>query len=441
MISAKKTGFLFINKKNIKDSFLHQVPSSELDEITFAQLLNKIFPSQDFTIYNAFGTKINVSSLLEDIRCYQPFYFELKKKKKISVYDVLDGKYATDVKLTIYVDLKWTAKYLLKMICEKLERDADSFEIIVRKNYGKTNPELTLSELGIKNHIYLKNKKPQYFGRSCQIFIKETVGNKTFTIDIDSTMTLTNLREIIRSRIYFGTDYFIMFDGKIINANNFCEHALLMDDIGLNENSSGYLIKKLKGGGRMFVDVSKNEKAKKLKFRSEAPDWRQATFGFNLEGLCLNKKCAAYNEYVIVGKGYGTFDLIEDAHESKCPMCQKFVKATKCGFTYCMYSYVGVKLVEGLPPQKVTCLHEIKVNEGYLLFDPKEAGECNWLKLKIITKKLKKEQTLNEDSCGVCGKKMKVCDEKNKMKCFHRFHDECQQFMRNLNIGCALCHY
>lgn len=39
----------------------------------------------------------------------------------------------------------------------------------------------------------------------------------------------------------------------------------------------------------------------------------------------------------------GTYDLVYDEHENKCPMCWKYVQTKKCAFTDCKYSYSGIK--------------------------------------------------------------------------------------------------
>jgi hypothetical protein len=61
-----------------------------------------------------------------------------------------------------------------------------------------------------------------------------------------------------------------------------------------------------------------------LKFGKGAPKWRKIGKGFNLEGVCKNKGCKAYNKKVWIVKGYGKFNMNMEVYESKCPIC-KFI--------------------------------------------------------------------------------------------------------------------
>ena len=82
--------------------------------------------------------------------------------------------------------------------------------------------------------------------------------------------------------------------------------------------------------------------------------------------------------------------------------------------------------------------NEKEVGNHYLLFDPQEAGVCDWLSLKICTRKAKVMHIEKEIVCGVCGKEVK---NEGKLDCQHVYHDECREVIRNMNIACALCHF
>ena len=169
-----------------------------------------------------------------------------------------------------------------------------------------------------------------------------------------------------------------------------------------------------------------------------APKWRIAIHGLNLEGICVNKNCQAYNQWVIVKKGLGIYDIIYDQFTNICPVCSEYVDSKKCAFSNCKFNYTGIKLVSGKPPQKVMSKKETTVGDHYLLFDPAETGEVNWLSLKICTKMSYGDKVEVENSCGICKKKMSA--SKRIAKCGHLFHDECQQKIQNLNIACVFCH-
>ena len=81
------------------------------------------------------------------------------------------------------------------------------------------------------------------------------------------------------------------------------------------------------------------------KFSDKAPDWRFLVKGLNLEGICKNPSCKAYNKKVWVQKGFGTFNMAREIAKARCPMadCQKKVQEVdQCGFFYCKYEIEGM---------------------------------------------------------------------------------------------------
>ena len=78
-------------------------------------------------------------------------------------------------------------------------------------------------------------------------------------------------------------------------------------------------------------------------FKASAPDWRYATSGLKIEGVCKNSSCKAYKKQVICKNGYGAFDLILDKGGCKCPICKILIDPITCGFTNCYYNWTGRK--------------------------------------------------------------------------------------------------
>jgi hypothetical protein len=144
----------------------------------------------------------------------------------------------------------------------------------------------------------------------------------------------------------------------------------------------------LRGGGGAgfdYADVSNASAATTRAFASDAPKYRVATNGFNNEGKCTNKHCDGYDHWVIMKKGYGTFDIIGEDHMNKCPLCDKYVKGGRSGFANCKYMFKGRKFVPGKAIEK----YESKwaeVGNQYRLFDPKDTGDAQWLELNVIAK-------------------------------------------------------
>ena len=93
-----------------------------------------------------------------------------------------------------------------------------------------------------------------------------------------------------------------------------------------------------------FTDVSNPAAMKKIQWAESGPSWYTALPGLCVEGVCANVGCAAYNQWVIDNRGQGTFDLIIDAHNCKCPMCRKPVKPVTCAFNNCQWRFMGLKV-------------------------------------------------------------------------------------------------
>jgi len=251
--------------------------------------------------------------------------------------------------------------------------------------------------------------------------------------------SVRKLKEQIDERLDLRPD-----QQRIIFAGKQLEDAKTLGSYNIRVTSLLHLVLRLRGGGGGFdfADITQDHKAKSFEWSNTAPAWRMAKRGLCLEGKCDNLQCQAFGCYVIINKGMGTYDLVYNQHENKCPMCLMYVKIEKCGFNNCRYGYTRIKLQEGgLPPQKVTSQEEIEVGDCYKLFDPEMTGKANWLTLKIVTKYVDDKTAKKGLICGICREEVKVSG--GQFDCSHVYHDECLQRFRSGDIGqfCAFCHF
>jgi len=230
--------------------------------------------------------------------------------------------------------------------------------------------------------------------------------------------------------------------------------TILKDDLTLsqcgilpNKTSNVVTLVKPTCSGRCgfpFVDITNDSKAKLITWSERAPQWRVAAPGLCVEGKCQNRDCKAFKSGVIINKGMGVYDVINDDHKNKCPMCSSYVRIEKCAFNNCSYKYTGMKMQNnGQPTQKITCQQEIEVGNEYKEFNAEMTGKAVWTTLKILTKKSTNRTVLKGEcskgiACGLCQKDVKA--NMRKLKCSHLFHDECRQRFMNITSRCAFCH-
>ena len=106
---------------------------------------------------------------------------------------------------------------------------------------------------------------------------------------------------------------------------------MTFEDYKINKGSSIIIVVRLTGGCSSFVplsftDISSGDKFKPRDFHPSAPDWRHVGKGLNFEGTCKKITCEAYNESVLVPKGFynatgGQCIVNCELTQLKCPMC------------------------------------------------------------------------------------------------------------------------
>ncbi len=202
------------------------------------------------------------------------------------------------------------------------------------------------------------------------------------------------------------------------------------------------MVMRLSGGGcapgSQFIDISNPSGPTRKKWSEDAPQWRIASPGLCLEGVCKNKKCRAYKHHVIMNKHFAQFDLIEDAHSCTCPMCASPVVPTTCAFTNCRWKWVGKKID---PRTRLPVVLRSNgwntADDAYHRFDEDTSGTVNWLHLKITTEPIK--ATRRETTCILCLREHVAESKCMALDCGHTFHPSCVDHWHTENSTCPLC--
>ena len=221
------------------------------------------------------------------------------------------------------------------------------------------------------------------------VYVKTLTG-KTIPVVVRSSTTTLELNEMIQEK-----ESIPLGQQRLFYGGSQLEGLKIMDYYNITLDSTFHLVLRLSGGGnpnaKSFADLS-GGKTERLKWSTSAPKWRYTDKGLCIEGSCFNANCQAYNKMVIIQMGIGSFDLVMDEHQCKCPLCKEYVKPITAAFNNCQYRWTGIKSGEkpGDPP--ITCKEEnfITVRDEYLRFDESDKkkggnGMSKWLRLVIHT--------------------------------------------------------
>ena len=187
------------------------------------------------------------------------------------------------------------------------------------------------------------------------------------------------------------------------------------------------------GKGVPFADVANSSGWERRQWSRKAPKWRTAQKGLCIEGICKNRQCSAYKKKIIMNLGFEEFDLIEDSHECKCPMCKQHITPLTFGVNNCKWMYVGKKVVNSAQ-RPVTVRQDWKVaDDAYHTLNVDTGGKASWLRLKFRARSLEERFP----KCNIC--LANITSHPVKLSCSHKYHAPCIDNWRRDNISCPIC--
>ena len=261
---------------------------------------------------------------------------------------------------------------------------------------------------------------------------------ETIRIKVTENLTVMDLKARIQRKVGIPPDDQRLLVHGVIMMN---DDRTLEEYNGLEPDGIVHLVLRLTGGGPCpvggveFADVSSADSLKRKDWSKSAPKWRVACPGLCLEGVCQNEKCSANGKRVIMNHGNCEFDLIEDQHKCKCPICREQVIPTTCGFNNCRWKWVGRK-IEDQTQRPVTIRADWKVaDNAYHYFDETKSGTANWLRLKITTEQVSDDHII----CAICLCGAWVPAETDTLPCGHTFHGKCIGEWMKQSRTCPLC--
>ena len=209
--------------------------------------------------------------------------------------------------------------------------------------------------------------------------------NKGITMTVNKNDTIASAKEKYYSIVGSRKNNQWLYDATVLKDND-TFLSIEMEDKDIIE---AHPSSKGEGGpdiGIDMADISNERGIVHRNFGKNAPKWNIIIEGLNVDGICKNEKCEAFNQEVDCKIGLGTFDLVRDADRIKCPMCDNEIDPTTCVFCKCEYKLEGKKKSNGKTEYIST--NWKKVEKDYEYYDATKSGVVKWLMLIIETKPL-----------------------------------------------------
>ena len=212
---------------------------------------------------------------------------------------------------------------------------------------------------------------------SIRIFIRSSDFNNF--VDLNPFLTVKEAKKRLQDKFKINEEQYIwQFNGR-----NLDDYKTLSDN-GVRNNSVIFISHKGPVGGGCsinVVDVSKNQ-TRILEFDPNAPFYRRVNYGLNVQAVCSNANCIAYNDCIYCPIGFVSgFNILKNLEQIICPACKEEVYPKNFGFLNCKYKaeytiYKDNSKLEG----KV----EGEAGEKYKTFD-EASGNADFTKLIFTT--------------------------------------------------------
>lgn len=264
-----------------------------------------------------------------------------------------------------------------------------------------------------------------------QIFVKSLTG-KSLTFNCVPNETIESVKARIQDTEGCPVDVQrLIYAGKQLDGDRTLAWYNVSKDCTL------HLVLMLRGGGfgpMTFADVSDGSIMTQIEF-SSAPMWRMCDKGFNIEGRCKNRDCAAFRHMVIQPKRFTSFNLVREG-TIECPKCRSSVKPITCGFYDCVWKFEGVRSSD---QSFISSQWKSASGERYHYFRADESHSCvEWENLLVA--KTNEEsasakllgsgdglRTSENDVCTICWSELGPTGSESvaATSCCHAFHRAC----------------
>ena len=163
--------------------------------------------------------------------------------------------------------------------------------------------------------------------------------------------------------------------------------------------------------------------------------WRIKRHGLNIDGLCTNNRCPAYNQRVVINLGIGEFDFARILLERKnrCSECLNRIHPTKYALIRCQWRHVRHYSLEEFP------LHV--VHDRYQWKDL----ICEYIIIETMSLPVIDQLRSIGQECSICLNAIETNSKSDisYLNCSHVFHQTCinrwlrsREYMAN---RCPLC--